>query len=461
MKILKCIITLTIMVSLLSQAGCKQVTRNQANEFAENVDWHQFLGPDRNSTSPQKGLLKDWREKSPEVLWSVEVGIGFGGPVVKNGKVYLLDREDGVKDIMRCFDLQTGRELWRFVYDAPGTLSFPGSRSVPIVDDRHVYSVGSNGDLYCIDINTHQSVWNRNIWTDFGGESLPTWGITQSPIIYGDLLIVAPQTPEAGAVAFNKLTGEVVWQTPNLTEPRMKDNYSSPKIVTIHGEEHLVVVSSSLNLVRNRDSDPVPGRVTGINPRNGEILWQYVGWDCHITVPCAVDAGDNKLLITGGYNLGAMMLQINKNSDGMFEAVELFRTTEFGDQTKTPLFHDGYFYAMYRTNSRRDGLVCMNMEGEIMWRTRGNPNFDRGSMILADGLLLATDGLETLYLIEPNPTEFTPISTAVLLGEGGVATEGVEAFVSGSTQNWAPLALANGILLIRDQFRMIAIKVTE
>jgi len=67
-------------------------------------DWPQYLGPDRNSTSPQKGILHSWPEKGPEILWTVDVGICYGGPVIKNGKVYLLDRDDKVGDIMRCFD---------------------------------------------------------------------------------------------------------------------------------------------------------------------------------------------------------------------------------------------------------------------------------------------------------------------------------------------------------------------
>ena len=117
----------------------------------------------------------------------------------------------------------------------------------------------------------------------------------------------------------------------------------------------------------------VVGRVTGLNPRTGSIVLQIAGWDCHITVPCPVDAGDNKLLITGGYNLGAMMIQVNKNSDGKFEAVELFRTTDFGDQTKPPLFLNGYFYAMYRTNNKRKGMVCVDINGKIMWKTGTQP----------------------------------------------------------------------------------------
>ena len=152
------------------------------------ADWPQYLGPDRNSISPEKGILRSWPENGPKVLWTVTVGKGFGGPVIKDGKVYLLDRDDKVGDNLRCFDLSNGKELWNFAYDAPARVMFPGSRSVPIVEGNNVYSCGHNGDLYCIDINTHKPVWHKNIWKDFGGDQIPRWAITQNPLIYGDLL---------------------------------------------------------------------------------------------------------------------------------------------------------------------------------------------------------------------------------------------------------------------------------
>jgi len=167
-----------------------------ANVYAQ--DWPQYLGPNRNSLSAQKGILRSWPPNGPEVLWTIDVGIGFGGPVVKDGKAYLLDRDDEVGDNLRCFDLSSGKELWDFGYEAPGTVMFPGSRSVPTLDGNYVYSCGHNGDLYCIDIKTHKPVWNKNVWTDFGGDELPIWAITQCPLIYGDLLIIASQAPETG-----------------------------------------------------------------------------------------------------------------------------------------------------------------------------------------------------------------------------------------------------------------------
>jgi outer membrane protein assembly factor BamB len=414
------------------------------------ADWPQYLGPYRNAVSMEKGLLRSWPAGGPKVLWTVTVGRGFGGPVVKDGKVYLLDRDDKVGDNLRCFDLSNGKELWNFAYDAPGRVMFPGSRSVPIVEGNNVYSCGHNGDLYCIDINTHKPIWNKNIWTDFGGNRLPIWAITQCPLIYDDLLILASQAPQAGVVAYEKLTGNVKWKTPNLGN----ESYASPSVVKIDGKDHVVMVISSTNPIGHRELPQTLGNVVGIEPLTGKILWEYKQWECHISVPSAADAGNNRVLIVGGYELGATMIKVEKKADGSYGTTELFTTEEFGDQTKPPILHNGYFYAQYGTNSRYDGLVCMSMDGKIMWKTRRDPDFNKGSMILADGLILATDGRESLYLIEPDPSEFKPLASAELLGEAGTDSEGIALRVGGRTQNWAPLALSDGKLLIRDQKRM-------
>ena len=423
------------------------------------ADWPQYLGPARNSTSPEKGLLRSWPEKGPEVLWTVAVGIGYGGPVVKDGKVYLLDRDDKVGDNLRCLDLTNGNGLWNFAYDAPGRVMFPGSRSVPIVDGHHVYSCGPYGDLYCMDTNTHKPVWNKNVWKDFGGDRIPIWAITQCPLIYGDLLVLASQAPDAGVVAYDKLTGDVRWKTPNLGN----ESYASPSVVKIDGEDHVVMVISSTNPIGHRELPQTLGNVVGIEPLTGKILWEYDKWRCHISVPSAVDAGENRVLVVGGYELGATMIKVEKKTDGSYGTTELFTSEEFGDQTKPPILHNDHFYAQYGTNSRRDGLVCMSMDGQIKWSTRRSPDFNKGSMILVDGLILATDGRKTLYLIEPDPSGFKALASAEMLGDGGTGSgnDPLASRVGGSTQNWAPLALSDGKLLIRDQTRMKCVQVAQ
>ncbi|MCB1127627.1 MAG: hypothetical protein KDM81_14130 [Verrucomicrobiae bacterium] len=89
-----------------------------------------------------------------------------------------------------------------------------------------------------------------------------------------------------------------------------------------------------------------------------------------------------------------------------------------------------------------------------MWKTKRSPAFNKGSMILVDGLILASDGEKTLYLFEPDPTSFRSLASAELLGNARTDSGGIERQVGGATQNWAPMALSDGRLLIRDQSQM-------
>lgn len=414
-------------------------------------DWPQFLGPNRDSKSPQTNLLREWPAEGPEVLWSVDVGIGYGGPVVEDGKAYLLDRDgESETEIMRCFDMSSGKELWRQSYPSKGNVMFPGSRSVPVVEGKYVYSAGHNGDLYCFETKSGKVVWNTNFWTEFGGDKLPIWAISQCPLIYGDLLIVLSGAPEAGLVAYNKKNGKVEWKTPSLGD----ESYTSPNIVKIDGEDHLCIVISSTNPFGHRDKPRQLGKVIGLNPQSGEELWRFENWECHISCASATDAGDNKLLVVGGYERGSTMIQVVKGDDGKYTTKELYTNLEFGDQTKPALFHDGHFYAQFGTNNRRDGLCCMDIDGNIKWKTKRDPNFDKGSMILADGLILATDGANSLYLIEPSPEGFKPLAKSDLLAVEGAPQQG-------RNGNWAPLALADGKLLVRNHQKMFCVKVAK
>jgi outer membrane protein assembly factor BamB len=406
-------------------------------------DWPRFLGPEGNSISPQKGILRSWPPKGPEVLWTASVGPGYGGPVVKNGKVYLLDRDDKTGDIMRCFDFNNGKELWSYSYDAPGSVQYPGSRSVPAVDGNMVYSCGPYGDLYCIDINTHKPLWKKNIMKDFGGTKIPVWAISQCPLIYGDMLIVSySKDPKAGLVAYNKLNGNIIWKT----EAIGNETYASPSVAKIGGEDNIVMVFSSTNTYMHKDIEVTSGKIIGIKPKTGEILWEYNNWKNVIQIAPALDAGDGRIIVAGGYDNGIAMIRVEKMNDGKYNIKELLYHNDFGDHTKPPLLYNGYLYGQFSTNSKRDGLCCMSMDGKVMWKTMRSPLFDKGSMILADGLILATDGRKTLYLIQPDPTGFKPLASAEMLGDG---------------QNWAPLALADGKLLLRDQSKLLCVKVVK
>jgi outer membrane protein assembly factor BamB len=401
------------------------------------ADWPGYLGPSRDSKSTEKGILRTWPAEGPKVLWTTPVGAGYGGPAVSGGKVYLLDRDDAVGDKLRCLDFATGKELWNFAYEGPGSFNHPGSRTVPTVDGNYVYTCGPLGDLYSVDINTHKPIWHKNIWKDFGGGQLPRWVITQNPLIYRNLLIIAPQTPQTSVVAYDKVTGELKWKSAVLSGDA---GYASPSIVKVGGEDQLVMIMAAAGMGRNASG----GSVNGIDPLSGKVLWTYTNWQCIIPVPHAVDAGEGRMLITGGYSAGAAMIQVQKKADGSYGVTELFKTADFGSHTQPPIFYNNNFYVQYTINERSDGLVCMGMDGKINWKTGNAPLFNKGGAVLVDGLLLAVDGNKKLYLIQPDPSGFKPLASAELLEQG---------------ENWAPIALVNGKLLIRDQKNLKCIAV--
>lgn len=428
------------------------------------ADWPQYYGPKRDATSAEKGILRTWPKEGPKVLWTAPVGIGFGGAAVSAGKVYLLDRDDKAGDTLRVYELSSGKELWNFAYAAPGKVEFPGSRTTPTVDGDRVYTVGMVGDLYCFNAATQKPLWHKNIWTDFGGGAavpaspfapaaeggqLPIWGIVQNPLIYRNLLIVASQAPQAGLVAYDKATGEIKWKTAPLSSANARPSplnagtsYVSPSVVKVGAEDHLVMITASQGFGRASSG----GTTNGIDPLTGKLLWTYTGFNCWIPVAHAVDAGQGRMLLAGGYNAGSTMIQVAKKDDGTYAVTELFKSRDFGSHTQPPLLYKDHFYAQFTTNERRDGLVSMSMSGEVKWKTGQEPAFIRGGAILVDDVLIATDGRQKLYLIEPDPAGFKPLASAELMEAGN---------------NWAPLALSNGKLLIRDQKKLIAIQVAE
>lgn len=391
-------------------------------------DWPQYLGPGRNAISTETGIKRSWPNGGPEVLWTLPLGEGWGGAAIKAGKVYVLDRMGDEKDFLRCLDLETGKEQWRYAYNAPGRLSHPGSRTVPTLDGNYVYSCGGFGHVLCLDIRTQKPVWQKNIWTDFGGRELPRWGISQNPLIYNNLLILASQTDKAGVVAYNKLTGEVVWISSKLPGSA---GYVSPKIITIAGSDQLVMISAK-------------GAVMGMDPKTGQTLWSYSGWSCRIPVPNVTEIGDGRIFITGGYKAGSAMIKI-EGSSGKYNVKEIFTTPDFGTHVHPAILYKGHLYGHCSTNETKDGMMCMDLTGKVKWKTRRSPLFDKGGFILVDDVILSIDGNKGfLYVIEPTPKGFTPLAKAKLLD---------------TDTCWAPLALSGGKLVIRDQKQMKCVAV--
>lgn len=397
------------------------------------ADWPQYLGPARNAISGDKGLLRQWPKEGPKVLWTVPLGEGFGGPAVSEGKVYIYDRVDDRANVLRCFDLITGKEEWQFSNEAKWSVSYDGSRTVPTIDGNRIYVSDAFGNFHCIDKNTHKPLWKRNFWTDFSKVEIPMWAIAQNPLVYKNKVIIASQTKEAGIVAYDKVNGEIIWTTPALTGSA---GYVSPRIVKINNENHLVMISAT------RPEGGGNGAVMGFNPDTGKLLWSYDGWKCKTPVPNVTETGNNTLFVTGGYLAGGALIKINKKGNS-WEVKELMFSKEFGTHVHPAIFYKGHLYSQSTNNQARDGFMCMDLKGNIKWKTGKNPNFDKGGFILADDMIISSDGEKMLYLIEPTPKEFKVLAKVELLE---------------TKQAWAPLALSDGKLLIRDQKQMKCVR---
>lgn len=400
------------------------------------ADWPQYLGPNRNAMAPDARLSRSWPDSGPRKLWSFPLGPGHGGASVQAGEVFVLDRVVNQRDILRCIDFATGREKWSFSYEAPGRHPYPGSRSVPTVDDEHIWSVGPFGHFHCISRKTHQPVWSVHILDTFEAKD-PRWGVAQSPLIYRDMVIVAPQGKKGGVVAFDKKTGDVRWASRQLTGIPC---YVSPTLAKIEGMDQIIMISAS-----DQDDESIQGEVVSFDPANGQTLWRYRGFDTFVNIAPPAVIGDGKLFLTNGSKGGqfdpiAIMLQVRRKEDG-FVVEEVFRTGEAAGKMHPPVLHEGYLY--FNDIRKPDRMQCLSLDGQVMWHE--SPNFQLGAFMLADGLILNQDGKSgDLYLIEPSPDGYKELAKA-------------ELFPNKKGDPWAPLALSNGRLLIRDGEQLICV----
>lgn len=398
------------MRSLLGLLGVLAITL-----AAHAGDWPQFQGPDRNGISPEKGLAKTWPQEGPKVLWTAKMLPGFGGAAVEGDRLYILDN-DGKQDILHCLKTADGTEDWSFKQDGAGRTGYPGSRSTPLLDKDHVYFVGPFGQLTCVSKKTHEKVWTRNLVTDKEFESRrPQWAIAQSPCLYKDLVIVAPQSSTVGVAALNRKTGEKVW----YSKPIGPMAYQSPYVTKLHGVEQVIMMSNTT--------------LAGLDVKDGTILWSYEGFRCRIPIASPTDLGDGRFFITAAYNSGCAMVQVTLDGKE-WKVKELFKNRNVESWMHNALYYDKHLFANSTTN--RKGLLCLDTEGKIAWASE--KGFDIGGpLLIADGMIYIMEGNGgTLHMVKASADKYQNVASAKILdGE----------------QIWAPMALSDGKLYCRDQ----------
>ena len=404
----------------------------------QTIYWNQYLGPDRNAIIHTGEILESWPESGPAELWSVPLGEGYGGASIYGEEAFILDRKKGESDILRCFDLSTGEEKWSFSYDAAGEIPFPGSRAVPTVDEDHVWSVGPHGDLYCFSKENRQPVWNLNLLKEFNRE-LSTWGVSQSPVIHGDLLIVAPQGDLAGVVAFEKTTGNKVWESRPLAGHPF---HVSPLLAEFGGVNQVIMISP----YDRRDSTRTH-EVVAFDATSGKELWVYHGLRSFATITPATVIDDTRLFLTdcsydGGYDPVSIMIEITREG-GEFQVEELFLTEEAGSKMHPAVLYEDHLYLNH--SGRPNQMMCLTLDGKLVWEEGSAPGFELGALILVNGMILNQNGKNgDIHLIQPTPDGYEEVGKASF-------------FNSEKSQAWAPLAFSQGKLLIRDMEKLVCV----
>ncbi|WP_297086070.1 PQQ-binding-like beta-propeller repeat protein [uncultured Draconibacterium sp.] len=405
-------------------------------------NWPQYLGPDRNATISDAGILRQWPESGPAKVWEFPLGPGYGGAAVFDGEVFVLDRIKGESDVLRCIDLETGAEKWNYSYEAKGELPYPGSRAVPVVDENYVWCVGPHGHFHCIDKKTQQAVWMQNLLSDYGGE-LNTWGFSVSPIVSGNLVIVSPQGETAGVVAYNKTSGEVVWESRRLSGYRF---HVSPVLGNYGGVEQVIMTSSCV-----KGDGFTTDEVVAFEVKTGKELWSYKGFDSFACIAPPVAVDDKHLLLTScaykdRYDPVTILLEVNNDGE-IYRFNELFRNEEAGCKMHPPLVIGQHIYL--NNNRRVNEMVCLNWQGERCWPEKSTPGFELGSIVMVDGMLINQNGKNgDLHLIEPTPEGYKEVGKASF-------------FTAEKSQAWSPMAFANGKLLARDNEKLVCVELKE
>jgi len=364
-------------------------------------DWPHWRGPKWTGISEEKGWLTTWPQGGPKKLWTVRVGSGFSSVAVADGRVYTMGNT-GNTDTVWCLKAETGEVVWKHSYPCPGEFGgYPGPRATPTVDGNRVYTMSGAGHLLCLDAKSGDVIWAKSTMTDLKGRTPGAWwGFSCSPFIDGDLLIV----PVGPTVALKKATGEIVWSSGDY-----KASYATAYAFDFNGQR-LVAVFNAFGLVVVAETD---------GKEIGKLAWQ-TSYDVNAVTP--IVSGD-KIFISSGYGVGCALVQIT--AEGL---KVVWRNRDMKNHFNSCVLWDGHLYGMDENQLR-----CMEFEtGAVKWSERST---GKGSLIIADGKIIAMSDSGDLIVAEAVPTGFKPLARAKVLG--GLC--------------WTTPALANGLVYCRNR----------
>lgn len=404
---------------------CALSSMSFAQNDAVKYDWPQFLGPDRNGISKDTGLVSEWPQDGPKVLWRVPGGVGMSGFAISRGHaITLVQREN--KQWIISLDAKTGQTQWQTPL-APAYKNGMGNgpRATPAIAGDMVFAFTGEGILAALNLADGKPVWTHNVIRDMQG-TVAEYGMASSPLIVGNNVVVTAGAAGAAVVAYDTKAGTVAWKSGDDAA-----GYSSPALLEFGGRKELVVYTGEA--------------AVGLAPETGRKLWRYpyeTNFNCNIVTPIAFR---DHVFISSGENHGCVMLSFQ----GTGEQTKVSEAwTSQGNQSvlrnewQTSILSDGHLYGFDNVGAAGPvtHLTCVNAEtGKRVWQ---KPRFGKGNLIAADGKLFITTMNGELVIVKLTPTAFEELGRAKLLGP----------------TRQAP-ALSNGKLYLRDDEEILCVDV--
>lgn len=412
-------------------------------------DWPQWLGPSRDSVWRESGIVERFPTNGPPVKWRTPISAGYSAPSVANGRVYVTDRQKGdtneISSSMErvlCLDELNGRIVWHYEYECPYSISYgAGPRAAPLISAGKVYTVGAEGNLFCLDAKDGKEIWGHDFKKEFGVK-VPMWGFAGHPLLDGNRLICTVRGEGRTVVAFDKDTGKELWRTLSAAEP----GYSSPVIFEAGGKRQLIILH--------------PEAVNSLDPQTGKVYWS-VPFQARagLTVATPRMLGD-LLFVTSFYN-GAMMLRIDHTHPSASpvwktEKVSERDTTHLNAILCTPFLENGYIYGVCSYGQLR----CLKAEtGERVWETfqattSGEPVRWANAFLVKNGnRFFLWNEKGDLIIARLSPTGYEEISRAHLLEPTNKDC--------GRTVVWSHPAFANRCCFVRNDKEIICVNLAR
>ena len=387
------------------------------------ADWPQFLGPERNGSTPEV-IGVAWPTDGPTRRWRLDAGAGFAGPVVAEGKAVLFHRI-GSDDVLTVVDASSGARIWEqrqasTFEDEMG--SGDGPRGTPAISGGRVFTLGADGRLSCHSMAEGRRVWSVSTRDQFHADA-GFFGFGCSPLVVGGKVLVnVGGRPGAGLMAFEAESGRVAW--------KLRDDeagYASPVPTSMKGDGPPTV------LFFNREG------LVGVNGSGGVESFAFP-WrsrmSASVNAASPVVSGD-EIFLTSSYGTGAVLLRRRGAT---------LETVWSGDESlsahfATPVLRAGFLYGFHGRQERGPELRCVEWTtGKVRWSEEG---LGSGSVILAGDRLVLLLESGSLVVARAEPDRYSPLARAQVLGR--VAR--------------APFAMAGGKLYARDSRQWVALEV--